>query len=252
MGWSTDWDVVCCPPFKNSSDRLFGNTVVVNQNHVDCMSDDEDLLDFVRVEVRGPNNDTAPSPSDFLSLPLTISPTSSSLPPTATSTDDYVNVCLQDVQWNHCIQDSGSTLENLPKKHYHWSKILVIGPKESPTYYFHILSIAIDYLNTFAKEKELGHSWKKVSVNKADGKNKIINILLALQKLDTNGVCYLDQGCVLSMLANMWDGRNNDNNTTMHHNNRVRIYRLVIPAMDVHCGLFQHPAVVLKIKQKDQ
>ena len=220
---STDSAVVRCPSFKNRSDRLLG-TVISIQKHFCSMSEKEDSLAFVRVEVLDPDDDAGSSPSDLSSLPSTTSPNASSLPSTETSTNEYANVRLQDDLWNQRIQDSGSTLENLPKKHYKRSKIPAIGPKESPMYYFYISSIAIDYLNTFTKEKELGRGWKKVPINKTDGKNKIINILLALRKQDTNGIYILDQCRVLSMLSNVWGGKNSGNDTTMHHNDRIRIY----------------------------
>ena len=147
--------MVCWPSLKNRSDRLL-DTVITFQNHFCNMSNSKDLLDFARVKVRGPNDDTVPSPSDLSSLPSTTSPKSSSLPSPETSTDDYANVRLQESLWNQRMQYSGSTLENLPKKHYTRSKIPAVGPKELPIYYLYISSIATDYLNTFAKEKELG------------------------------------------------------------------------------------------------
>ena len=237
---STESAVVRCPCSKNRSDRLLG-TVISIQKHFCSMSEKEDSLAFVRVEVLDPDDDAGSSPSDLSSLPSTTSPNASSLPSTETSTNEYANVRLQDDLWNQRIQDSGSTLENLPKKHYKRSKIPAIGPKESPMYYFYISSIAIDYLNTFTKEKELGRGWKKLPINKTDGKNKIINILLALRKQDTNGIYILDQCRVLSMLSNVWGGENSGNDTTMHHNDRIRIYGLVM-SMDIHRGMFQRLA----------
>ena len=73
-------------------------------------------------------------------------------------------------------------------------------------YYYNISAIAIDYLKKFSKESELGRGWEKVPINKTDSKNKIINILLATRKTDTNGVYNLDQGRVIAMLANVWGG----------------------------------------------
>ena len=78
-------------------------------------------------------------------------------------------------------------------------------------------------------------------VNKTDGKNKIINILLALRKVDTNGTCFLDQGRVLSMLSNVWGGENSGDDSAMHHNDRIQVYGLVM-SIDIHRGIFQRLA----------
>ena len=78
-------------------------------------------------------------------------------------------------------------------------------------------------------------------VNKTDGKNKIINILLVLRKVDTNGAYFLEQGRVLSMLANVWGGENSVDDPAMYHNDRIQVYGLVI-SIDIHRGIFQRLA----------
>ena len=75
-------------------------------------------------------------------------------------------------------------------------------------------------------------------VNKMDGKNKIIDILLALKRQDTNGVYFLDQGRVISVLVNVWGGDGGGNDTSLHHNDRILIYGLVI-YIDVHRAMLQ-------------
>ena len=241
---SADSDVFFCLPLKNRSDRLLG-TIVSFENHFCSMSDEEDSIAFVRVEVCGgpaDTDDTPPPPSsDHASLPSTTTSIPSSLPSPEESTLDYASVRLEEDLWKQRLQDTGSTLKSLPKKHYKRSKIPPIGPKESPVYYYYISSIAIDYLNIFAKEKQLGRGWKKVPVNKTDGKNKIINILLALRKVDTNGVYMLDQGRVIDMLANVWGGENSGDDPAMHHNDRICVYGLVM-SLDIHRGIFQRLA----------
>ena len=243
MRRSADCDVVFCLPLKNRSDRLLG-TIVAFENYFWSMSDDNDLLEFVRVEVRGgPTNtdDTPPPPSNHTSLPSTTTSIPSSFPLPKASTLDYTTVRLEEDLWKQRIQDTGSNLESLPKKHYKGSKIPAIGPKDSPVYYYYISSISIDYLNIFAKEKQLGRGWKKVPVNKTDGKNKIINILLVLRKVDTNSTYFLEQGRVLSILAKVWGGENSGDDPVMHHNDRIRVYGLVM-SIDIHRGIFQRLA----------
>ena len=78
-------------------------------------------------------------------------------------------------------------------------------------------------------------------MNKTDGKNQIINILLALRKVDTNGTYFLYQGRVLSMLESVWGGENSGYDPAMHHNDRIRVYGLVM-SIDIHCCIFQRLA----------
>jgi len=116
-----------------------------------------------------------------------------------------------------------------------------IGPKESPMFYFHISAIAIDYLKKLSKESELSRGWKKVPVNRTDGKNKIINILLATRKIDTNGTYQLDQGRVIAMLANVWGGDSGEDDSAIHPNDRLRVYGLIM-SIEIHRDLFQRLA----------
>ena len=243
---SVDSDVFFCLPLKNRSDTILG-TIVSFENHFCSMSDDDDSLAFVRVNVCDGESDTdtednlPPPSSDHASLPSTTTSLPSSFPSPDDSTLDFASVRLEDELWKQRLQDTGSTLASLPKKHYKRSKIPAIGPKESSLYYYYISQTAIDYLNIFAKEKELGRGWKKVPVNKTDGKNNIINTILAIRKIDSNGVYQLDQGVILGMLANQWGGENCGSDPAMHHNDRIRVYGLVM-SLDIHRDIFQRLA----------
>ena len=192
-----------------SSDRLLGSIITLN-NHFWRMSSDSEEA-FCRIQVLNPVDDGMPPPSQESTGSTSVpnaSIESSSLILTATEDEtEYANIKLNNELWMQRIQDTGCSYDMLPKKHYMRSKIPPIGPKESPMFYFHISAIAIDYLKKLSKESELSRGWKKVPVNKTDGKNKIINILLATRKIDTNGTYQLDQGRVIAMLANVWGGR---------------------------------------------
>ena len=199
-----------------SSDRLLGSIITVNNHFLSMTSASEEA--FVRIEVVNPDDDGIPPPSHestgntsgltpSVTVPNTSIVSPSSIPTTNDDVTEYANIKLNNELWMQRIQDTGCSYDMLPKKHYNRSKIPPIGPKEAPMYYYHISAIAIDYLKKLSQESELSRGWKKVPVNKTDGKNKIINILLATRKIDTNGIYQLDQGRVLAMMANVWGGR---------------------------------------------
>lgn len=58
-----------------------------------------------------------------------------------------------------------------------------VGSNESLMYYYNVASIAINYLEIFRMEYELGRGWNKVSVNMINTKNKIIGLLLSLRRV---------------------------------------------------------------------
>ena len=226
-----------------SSDRLLGSIITL-KNHFWRMSSVSELA-FCRVQVINQDDDGMPPPSQESTGSTSVpnaSIESSSLILTATEDEtEYANIKLNNELWMQRIQDTGCSYDMLPKKHYMRSKIPPIGPKESPMFYFHISAIAIDYLKKLSKESELGRGWKKVPVNRTDGKNKIINILLATRKIDTNGTYQLDQGRVIAMLANVWGGDSGEDDSAIHPNDRLRVYGLIM-SIEIHRDLFQRLA----------
>ena len=121
------------------------------------------------------------------------------------SNDRYANVVIPVVEWNNRLQDMGCTKDELKIKRYKGSLIPARGPKGSPIYYYHLASIAIDYVKNFKKEKDMGRGWNKVPKNQTDVKKKIVDRLLAMRKLSDSSRKYeLDQNKLLDMLQNVW------------------------------------------------
>ena len=56
----------------------------------------------------------------------------------------------------------GCPKADLKVKRYKCSNIAPYGPKETPIYYYHLVSIAIDYLKSFKKDMGMGRGWAKV------------------------------------------------------------------------------------------
>ena len=61
---------------------------------------------------------------------------------------------------------------------------------------------------------------------------------LATKKIDTHGVYHLDQGRIIAMLENVWDGDSGEDDTTLYSNDRIRVYGLII-SLDIHRDTFQ-------------
>ena len=87
-------------------------------------------------------------------------------------------------------------------------------------------AIAIDYLKVFGTESVLVRGWAKVPKNKSDAKVKIIGVILAFRKENTDGKFVLDQTRVLSMFSNMWGASLPVN--ILHFNNRTRLYGIIM------------------------
>ena len=58
----------------------------------------------------------------------------------------YANIMIPKNEWNNRLQDMGCSKADLKVKRYKGSNIAPYGPKEAPIYYYHLTSIAIDYL----------------------------------------------------------------------------------------------------------
>ena len=152
--------------------------------------------------------------------------------PNATINDesDFSKVRISDDEWNVRLQDPGCTKDALASNTYRRSHIPGIGPLGMEVYYYHLTSIAVDYLKLFTEENTLKRGWAKVPKNKSDAKVKIVGVILALRKEDEEGNFVLEQTRILQMLSNMWGASKPVN--TLHYNDRVRVYGIImaIPA----------------------
>ena len=72
--------------------------------------------------------------------------------------------------------------------------------------------------------------------NKADSKVKIINVLLALRKMDRNGRFELEQTKFLTILSSMWGS--SQPSKKLHSNDRVRIYGIMME-ISKYCPLYE-------------
>ena len=114
----------------------------------------------------------------------------------------------------------------MPKQSYKQAKIPAITATGVTLYYYDLSSIAIDYLKSFASENVLNRGWDKVPKNKSDAKVRIINSLIAMRREGDDGKYVLDQESYLETIERMWGESRAC--TTPHHNDRVRVYGLVM------------------------
>ena len=139
----------------------------------------------------------------------------------------YANIMIPTHEWKNRIQDVGCSKAELKVKRYKGSNISPYGPKEAPIYYFHLTSIAIDYLKCFKKEKDLGRGWAKVPKNPTDIKTKIVERFLSMRKFSEQSKKYeLDQNRLLDMLTNVWGQAQPKN--VIHFNDRLRLFGILM------------------------
>ena len=139
----------------------------------------------------------------------------------------YANIMIPTAEWDNRLQDVGCTKGELKVKRYKGHNIAPYGPKEAPHYYYNLSSIAIDYVKSFKKEKDLGRGWTKVPKNPTDIKTKIVSRLLSIRKLNTDNNRYeLDQFTLLDMLQNVWGYA--QPSQIIHFNDRLRLFGLIM------------------------
>ena len=114
--------------------------------------DGERPVKFVRLQVV-PHEDTDDATPTVAAPPST---------PSSEIDTSISNVMIPLIEWNDWLQDRGCSIHHLPKPTYKQSKIPPYGPKEKSLYYYHLTSIAIDYIKNFKKEKDLDRGWNKV------------------------------------------------------------------------------------------
>lgn len=158
--------------------------------------------------------------------------TSSTTPTSATAVQDDIHhtpistMTITNYLWNSRLQDKGTTIDLIPKKHYKNYKITPIGPEGQNLYYYGLSCIAIDLLKVFYNSKAMGLGWNKLPNNKINVKAKMISKLMALRKKNDSGQFVLDQGFFVSILENGWRASAVD--TIPHHNDRVRLFGIIM------------------------
>ena len=140
--------------------------------------------------------------------------------------DQYQLIRVEERLWSSHLQDEGCEKAKLPKKTYMQSTIPVIGPKESPLFYYKLSMIAIEYVKKMPNEKEMGRGWEKLPKNKTDTKFKIIERLLAIRKRGEHGKYTLSQTKMLQVLSNQWG--EGAPSTKLHRNDQVRLFGILM------------------------
>lgn len=92
-------------------------------------------------------------------------------------------------------------MTSMSKQSYKQAKVPAIKATGAILYYYDALSIAIDYLKSFASENELDRGWDKVpKKNKSNVKVCIINSLIPMRRKGDYVKYVLDQKYYLGTL----------------------------------------------------
>ena len=134
-------------------------------------------------------------------------------------------VMIDNKLWHQRIQDKGCAKHQLTKMTYRKSRIMALGTKELPVYYYDLTSIAIDLSHKMEDERKMGRGWVKLPKNKTDIKLKIVERLLAMRKMGEEGY-HLDQWRIVGMLSNVWGSIKPA--ALIHHNDRARVFGIVM------------------------
>ena len=142
--------------------------------------------------------------------------------------DEHIesSITFTDEVWHSRTQDKGVEKAQLSKKTYRQYKVTSSGPEGEGLYYYGLSCIAIDLMKVFYPQKEMGLGWTKLPVNKTNVKNKIIDRILALRRLDDDGKYIIDQKHFIGQLENVWGAGAID--TAPHHNDRVRLFGIIM------------------------
>ena len=81
-------------------------------------------------------------------------------------------VMIENRLWHQRMQDKGCSKDKLPKLSYRKSRIMALGTKELPIYYYDLTLIAIDLSHKMEDERKMGRGWAKLPKNITDVKQK--------------------------------------------------------------------------------
>ena len=89
------------------------------------------------------------------------------------ATNKFMATHIDPKLWEQRLQDDRCKKKVLPQKTYLQSTIPPTTPKDNLLFYYHLCSIAIDFLKKLYVEKEMDCGWAKIPKNKTDIKLKI-------------------------------------------------------------------------------
>ena len=130
------------------------------------------------------------------------SPTPNSSNVTPLFDPNFIELKISAIDWEERIQETGCTMkDDMPKKTYNKKQIPTFGPNK--VYYYHLCSIAIDYIEYFKNNQK---DWNRLPKNVTNLKTKILGMLLTFRKRMDNGRYKLDQEMFINLLFENWGG----------------------------------------------
>ena len=135
----------------------------------------------------------------------------------------YSYMLINSKEWEKRIQDAGVYVKGaMPNKCYRSKQIPAFGPNKKN--YYHLTSIAIDYMQHFIDSP---HDWLRVPKNVTNVKNKIIELLLSHRTTSCDdSKFHLDQLRFVMLLNNLWGGEKIA--AEMVGNDKLRVFGLLL------------------------
>ena len=135
----------------------------------------------------------------------------------------YSYMLINSKEWEKRIQDAGVYVKGaMPNKCYRSKQIPAFGPNKKK--YYHLTSIAIDYMQHFIDSP---HDWLRVPKNVTNVKNKIIELLLSHRTTSCDdSKFHLDQLRFVMLLNNLWGGEKIA--AEMVGNDKPRVFGLLL------------------------
>ena len=105
-----------------------------------------------------------------------------------------------------------------------------MGPGDKKLYYYDLTAIAVDFSKEMRQAKEDGVGWDRLPKNNTQIKERIVERLLAMREVNSDGCFILSQAAIVSMFHTIWGGDNID--SSPHHNDRLRIFGILMTQPD--------------------
>ena len=106
-------------------------------------------------------------------------------------------------------------------KCYKQTEILSVGPEDHAMQFYHLTTIAVDYVKIIQSEKAQNRGCDKIPKNTTSVKKKIVDIILSQQMLHDNKYA-LSQGLLVGNLYSLWGSASSSE--VMYHNYKLRLF----------------------------